>query len=105
MAIAGISNWFNQPGYAIYNSLESLLVSTANNEPFNEQLTEVVAFHEDDFDSSQLSAQLQNFVTFFQGILKRCLYMIALKHLRSFLTQREFISQVCKFVHWLSSFL
>ena len=60
MAIAGISNRFNQPGYIIYNSLESLLVSASNNEPFNKQLTEVVAFYEDDFDSLQLSAQSQN---------------------------------------------
>ena len=78
LTIAGISDRFNQPGYAIYNNLESLLVSAANSEPFNEQLTKVVAFYEDDFDSSQLSAQLQNLGTFFQGILKRCLYMIAL---------------------------
>ena len=56
LAIAGISNRFNQPGCAIYNSLESLLVSAANNKQFNEQLTEVVAFYEDDFDSSLLSA-------------------------------------------------
>ena len=60
LAIAGISNRFNQPGYIIYNSLESLLVSASNNEPFNKQLTEVVAFYEDDFDSLQLSAQSQN---------------------------------------------
>ena len=66
LAIAGISNRFNQPGYAIYNSLESLLVSAANNEQFNEQLTEVVAFYEDDFDCRILQH-------FFQGILKGCL--------------------------------
>lgn len=60
LAIAGISNRFNQPGYIIYNSLESLLVSASNNESFNKQLTEVVAFYEDDFDSLQLSPQSQN---------------------------------------------
>ena len=65
LAIAGISDRFNQLGYAIYNNLESLLVSAANSEPFNEQLTEVVASYEDDFDSSQLSAQLQNLGKFF----------------------------------------
>ena len=53
LAIAGISDRFNQPGYAIYNSFESLLVNAANSEPFNEQLTEVVAFYEDDFDLSR----------------------------------------------------
>jgi len=41
--------------------------STANCEPLNDQFNEVVAFYGDDFDSSQLSAQLQNFATFFSG--------------------------------------
>ena len=78
LVITGISDRFNQPGYIIYNNLESLLVSAANGEPFNDQFNEVVALYGDNFDSSQLSAQLQNFITFFQGMLKRCLYMIAL---------------------------
>ena len=73
LAIAGILDRFNQPGYNIYSNLESLLVSAANSQTFNDQFTEVVAFYGDDFDSSQLSAQLQNFGTFFQGMLKRCL--------------------------------
>ena len=61
LAIAGILDQFNQLGYAIYNNLESLLVSAANSESFNEQFHEVVVFCEDDFDSSQLSAQLDLF--------------------------------------------
>jgi len=36
LAIAGILDQFNQLGYAIYNNLESLLVSAANSESFNE---------------------------------------------------------------------
>ena len=42
LAIAGISYRFNQPGYAIYNNLESLLVSAANSEPLNDQFNKVV---------------------------------------------------------------
>ena len=78
LAIAGISDRFNQPGYSIYSNLENLLVSAANNQTYNDQFTDVMAFYGDDFDSSQLSVQLQNFGTFFQGMLKRCLCTTAL---------------------------
>jgi len=103
LAIAGIMDWFNQPGYAIYNNLESLLVSAANSEPYNEQFQEVVAFYEDDFDSSQLSAQLENFGTFFQIRLRRYRYMILFKHLKQCIQPRKSFS--VKFVCWPVSFL
>ena len=57
LAIAGISDRFNQPGYSIYSNLENLLVSAANNQRYDDQFTDVVAFYGDDFDSSQLSVQ------------------------------------------------
>ena len=60
LAIASISDRFNQPGYAIYQNLESLIVSAANCEPFDQHLKEVVEFYENDLDASLLSAQLQN---------------------------------------------
>ena len=96
LAIAGISDRFNQPGYNIYSNLESLLVSAANSQTFNDQFTEVVAFYGDDFDSSQLSAQLQNFGTFFSGNAEKvslhdCL--VALQDMSS--TQKEFFSEIC----------
>ena len=96
LAIAGISDRFNQPGYNIYSNLESLLVSAANSQTFNDQFTEVVAFYGDDFDSSQLSAQLQNFGTFFSGSAEKvslhdCL--VALQDMSS--TQKEFFSEIC----------
>ena len=96
LAIAGISDRFNQPGYAIYNNLESLLVSAANSEPFNERLTEVVAFYEDDFDSSQLSAQLQNLGTFFSGNTEKVSLHDCLVALQNFSSaQKEFFCQIC----------
>ena len=67
LATAGISHRFNQPGYNIYSNLESLLVSVANSQTFNDQFTEVVAFFWDNFDSSQLLAQVAEFWdTFFR---------------------------------------
>ena len=96
LAIAGISYRFNQLGYAIYNNLEGLLVSAANSEPFNEQLTEVVAFYEDDFDSSQLSTQLQNLGTFFSGNTEKVSLHDCLVALQNFSSaQKEFFCQIC----------
>ena len=70
LAITGISDRFNQPGYSIYSNLENLLVSAANNQTYNDQFTDVVAFYGDDFDSSQLSVQLQNLEHFFRECWK-----------------------------------
>ena len=38
LAVTGISQRFNQPGYSIYKNLENLLVYAANRKPFDEQL-------------------------------------------------------------------
>ena len=78
LAIASISDRFNQPGYAIYQNLESLIVSAANCEPFDQHLKEVVEFYENDLNSSLLSAQLQNLGSWFTGkgerlLLKDCI--------------------------------
>ena len=96
LAIAGILDRFNQPGYAVYYNLESLLVSAANNEPFNEQFHEVVTFYEDDFDSSQLSAQLENFGTFFSEKTEKISLRDSLQGLQKMSpTQKEFFSEIC----------
>ena len=86
---------FNQPGYSIYINLKSLLVRVANSQTCNDQFSDLVLYG-DDFNSSQLSAQLQNFVTFFSGnadkvSLHDCL--VALQNMSS--GQKEFFSKVC----------
>ena len=86
---------YNQPGYAIYNNLESLLISAANSKPFSDQFNKIVAFYGDDFDSSLLSAQLQNFGTFFQSAEKVSLQdcLVALQNMSS--AQKEFFNEIC----------
>ena len=101
LAIVGILDGFNQPSYNVYSNLESLLFRAANynSQTINDQFTEVVTFYEDDFDSLQLSAQLQNFGTFFSGNVEKvslhnCL--VALQDMSS--GQKEFFSEVCTLI-------
>ena len=51
---------FDQPGYAMYKSLESLLVQAANGQKYDQQLDNVTALDKADFDRALLSTQLQN---------------------------------------------
>ena len=48
LAITGIKDWFNQPGYCMYRNLEKLLVHAANQKDYSWQLDEVVSFYTDD---------------------------------------------------------
>lgn len=66
-AIAGITDRFHQPGYAVYKNLEGLLVNAANNVPHEEYLDRVTSFYKDDFNSVELSAQLRNLGTSFSN--------------------------------------
>ena len=93
LAIASISD---QPGYAIYQNLESLIVSAANCEPFDRHLKEVVEFYETDLNSSLLSAQLQNLGSWFTGKGERLLLNDCIKAMQEMSTaQKEFFSEVC----------
>ena len=96
LAIASISDRFNQPGYAIYQNLESLIVSAANCEPFDQHLKEVVEFYENDLDASLLSAQLQNLGSWFTGKGERLLLKDCIQAMQDMSTaQKEFFSEVC----------
>lgn len=58
LAIAGIKNRFDQPGYAMYSNLETLLLKTANQEDYSTELEKVLSFYGDDFNKSLLETQL-----------------------------------------------
>ncbi len=65
-----ILNRFDQPGYKIYSSLETLLMKSCKGEDFEDTLNEVCAFYKDDFDRNLLHTQLQTFSVHFQ---KNCM--------------------------------
>jgi hypothetical protein len=61
-----IQDRFDQPGYKVYSTLESLLIKACKQEEFEDDLEAVCAFYKDDFDQSLLSAQLQIFPIHFR---------------------------------------
>ena len=54
-----ISQRFNQPGYAIYFSLQKLLVKAVNREEFSSELEAVVRFYGDDFEKATFEVHLE----------------------------------------------
>ena len=50
---------FDQPGYAIYSSLESLLLKAARKEDFSTELDTAVQFYGEDFNPSLLKLHLE----------------------------------------------
>ena len=95
----GIKDCFDQPGYAIYRKLETLLLKTANKEDCSAELTEVVTFFGSDLSESELTSQLLIFSIKFAGEHQadnRITLMEILSFLRSLSEgQRTFFSQVC----------
>ena len=95
LAIAGIQERFDQPGYAIYKNLECLILKAAKQEEYSNEIQEVLSFYGDDFQETDLRTQLQIFGTKFIG--KSC----SLKDILAFLRglsdgQKAFFSQVCR---------
>ena len=101
LAIASISDRFNQPGYAIYQNIESLIVSAANCEPFDQHLKEVVEFYENDLNSSLLSAQLQNLGSWFTGKGERLLLKDCIKAMQEMSTAQKEFKFSAKCAQWL----
>ena len=96
LAVSSIQDRFDQPGYAIYRNLESLLLKAANKEDYSAELREVMNFYGDDFNESELSTQLLIFGTNFATET----HTITLQHALAFLQslcqgQRAFFEQVC----------
>ena len=59
---------FDQPGYRIHRSLETLLIKASKREEFQENLDDVCAFYHDDFEKELLHSQLQTFGIHFQTV-------------------------------------
>jgi hypothetical protein len=52
-----IQQWFDQPGYEVYRSLQDLLIKAAHSEDFTAEFDSVVQFYGSDFDPSSLKVQ------------------------------------------------
>ena len=63
-----IQDQFDQPGYRIYNSLETLLIKACKHEELDDSLEAVCSFYKDDFDQDLLRTQLQTFGVHFQQL-------------------------------------
>ena len=66
LTINCIRQRFDQPGYRMYQHLESLLLKTSNGEKFDEDLKEVTQFYSEDIEVSMLQVQLQTLATYFK---------------------------------------
>ena len=100
LAISSIQDRFDQPGYAIYKYLESLLLKVANQADYSAKLHEVVSFYGDDIHEADLTTQLQilstKFAKEFQSEKPYTLNMV-LSFLRNLSAgQRMFFKQVCQ---------
>ena len=58
----------DQPGYRIYQSLETLLIKASKRGEFQENLDDVCVFYHDNFDKDLLHSQLQTFGIHFQTV-------------------------------------
>ena len=101
IAIASITKRFDQPGYAMYKNLESLLVHAANGQDYDQYLGNVAAFYKDDFDQALLTAQLQNLGTWFADREAKKTGTVSLGECVTFLqglsqAQKFFFSEVCR---------
>ena len=97
LAISGIRKRFDQPGYAVYKSLEGLLVTAANQQCFQAYFQQVTSFYKDDFKPVELEAQLLNLGTWFSRKKQEAVSLQdCLQYHRSLSDgQRSFYSEVC----------
>lgn len=63
-----IQDRFDQPGYKVYSTLESLLVKACKQEEFEDDLETVCTFYKDDFDKPILRVQLLTFAIHFKQV-------------------------------------
>ena len=66
--VSCIDDRFNQPGYRIYTSLQSLLSKACKQENLVSDLDAICEFYTDDFDKKLLCAQLQTLGVHYQQV-------------------------------------
>ena len=74
-----IKDRFDQPGYAVYQNLEEVLVLAANGKTYNSQFEAVCEFYAEDLDKALLSVQLLSLDSFFLLVMTRPLLSSALR--------------------------
>ena len=98
LAISSIQGRFDQPGYAVYQNLEEVLLKAVNRKDYSTNLEAVIDSYGDDFNESELSTQLQVFSSSFPRNEQS--KIITLREILHFLQslskgQRVFYKQVC----------
>ena len=68
LVVGCIENYFDQPGYRIYRTLESLILKVCKQNYIADYLKAILSFYKDDFDHELLPIQLQTFKTHSQQI-------------------------------------
>ena len=68
LIITCINDRFNQQGYRVYRSLESLLSKAFKQEDLSSDLKVICDFYKDDFDEDLLSTQLQTLGVHYQQV-------------------------------------
>ena len=93
-----ITDRFNQPGFLIYQHVESLLLKAANCKEYQSELKFVLEFYGSDLDGSSLSTQLEVFSTTCKTKSQEVYRLSDMVKLFKSLTpsQIELMSQVCK---------
>ena len=101
LLVNGIKDRFNQLGYKVYSSLEALLVKSSNGKKCDEELQFVKDFYKDDFNTEQLSMQLQFMSCNLPQLLQEDAFhdfSSMIGFLREFSgSQRSLIPEVCRF--------
>ena len=94
-----IKDRFDQPGYKIYQLLESLLMKACRKEEIAESLDAVCGFYGNDFDKGLLCSQLQTFGIHFHDQMKEPTQQITIFDIKNYFLslspgQASLLSQV-----------
>lgn len=96
IAISSIVIRFDQPGYAMYKNLETLLECAANGQVSDDDFQTVTTFYKDDLDRGLLSTQLLNLGTQFAKKSENVSLAEIIAYLRGLsVAQKSFFSEVC----------
>ena len=68
LVVNAIRDRFEQPGYLMYKNLQETLLKCAHGQDYNDELQAVTDFYGSDFDSVQLSIQLQLLKAHFESM-------------------------------------